>query len=103
QGAAQVTETASQATDVGSPVFEARSVSKRFGPVQALDDVSISLQPGEVRALVGENGAGKSTLIKIMTGVYRPDDGILVYQGEQVSFARPRDAQLAGISTIYQE
>ncbi len=84
-------------------VFEARSISKHFAAVQALDDVSMSLRPGEVRALVGENGAGKSTLIKIMTGVYRPDAGELIYRGERVQFARPRDAQLAGISTIYQE
>ena len=85
------------------PVFEARSISKRFAAVQALDDVSMQLVPGEVRALVGENGAGKSTLIKIMTGVYALDKGQLLYQGAQVRFARPRDAQIAGISTIYQE
>ena len=84
-------------------VFEARSIFKHFAAVQALDDVSMSLRPGEVRALVGENGAGKSTLIKIMTGVYRPDAGELIYQGERVHFGRPRDAQIAGISTIYQE
>jgi ribose transport system ATP-binding protein len=63
----------------------------------------MELRPGEVRALVGENGAGKSTLIKIMTGVYQPDSGDLYYRGERVHFARPRDAQIAGISTIYQE
>ena len=63
----------------------------------------MDLRPGEVQALVGENGAGKSTLIKIMTGVYQPDAGELRYLGERVQFARPRDAQLAGISTIYQE
>ena len=83
--------------------FEARSISKRFGAVQALDDVSMAVRPGEVRALVGENGAGKSTLIKIMTGVYQPDEGELHYEGQRVQFARPRDAQMAGISTIYQE
>jgi monosaccharide-transporting ATPase len=98
-----VTDTAAAVTAVAAPVFEARAISKRFGPVQALDDVSMSLTPGEVRALVGENGAGKSTLIKIMTGVYRPDAGELVYRDERVQFARPRDAQVAGISTIYQE
>jgi galactofuranose transport system ATP-binding protein len=86
-----------------SPVFEARGIDKRFSAVQALDDVSMELRPGEVRALVGENGAGKSTLIKIMTGVYQPDRGELYYLGERVHFARPRDAQVAGISTIYQE
>lgn len=59
--------------------------------------------PGEVHALVGENGAGKSTLIKIVTGVHQPDEGRILYRGEEVAFARPLDAQAAGISTIYQE
>ena len=66
-------------------------------------DVSVELRPGEVHALVGENGAGKSTLIKVLTGVYQPDEGTIDYRGEPVTFARPRDAQAAGISTIYQE
>ncbi|WP_205650507.1 sugar ABC transporter ATP-binding protein [Actinoplanes solisilvae] len=83
--------------------IEVRSVHKHFAGVRALDDVSLSLHAGEVHALVGENGAGKSTLIKIMTGVQRPDGGDLSYQGRPVSFTRPRDAQAAGISTIYQE
>jgi ribose transport system ATP-binding protein len=87
----------------GAPVFDARDIDKRFGAVQALDGVSLELRPGEIRALVGENGAGKSTLIKIMTGVYQPDRGELYYRGDRVHFARPRDAQVAGISTIYQE
>ncbi|WP_031082280.1 sugar ABC transporter ATP-binding protein [Streptomyces sp. NRRL WC-3549] len=86
-----------------SAVLEARSVSKRFPGVVALDDVSFSLRPGETHALVGENGAGKSTLIKVLTGVYRPDGGELRMSGEPVRFARPFEAQQAGISTIYQE
>ncbi|WP_326696133.1 sugar ABC transporter ATP-binding protein [Streptomyces sp. NBC_01754] len=84
-------------------VLEARSVSKRFPGVVALDDVSFSLRPGETHALVGENGAGKSTLIKVLTGVYRPDGGELRMSGEPVRFARPFEAQQSGISTIYQE
>ncbi|MEV0750110.1 ATP-binding cassette domain-containing protein [Streptomyces sp. NBC_01220] len=84
-------------------VLEARSVSKRFPGVVALDDVSFTLRAGETHALVGENGAGKSTLIKVLTGVYRPDDGELRLAGEQIAFARPFEAQQAGISTIYQE
>ncbi len=79
------------------------SVSKRFAGVRALDGVSLDLHPGEVHALVGENGAGKSTLIKVLTGVHRPDEGEIRYLGEPVAFASPRDAQAAGISTIYQE
>jgi ribose transport system ATP-binding protein len=84
-------------------VVEVRAVSKRFAGVRALDRVSIDLNPGEVHALVGENGAGKSTLIKLITGVHHPDEGHIHYVGEPVLFARPRDAQAAGISTIYQE
>jgi monosaccharide-transporting ATPase len=85
------------------PVLEVREISKEFPGVVALDKVSIKLVPGEVHALVGENGAGKSTLIKVVTGVYRPDQGEVVYRGEAVTFTQPRDAQTAGISTIYQE
>ncbi len=85
------------------PALEARGVSKGFPGVQALADVSFILQRGEVHALVGENGAGKSTLIKVLTGVYQLDTGELVKDGETVTFASPREAQLAGISTIYQE
>ncbi|WP_328908503.1 sugar ABC transporter ATP-binding protein [Streptomyces sp. NBC_00234] len=84
-------------------VLEARSVSKRFPGVVALDQVSFSLRAGETHALVGENGAGKSTLIKVLTGVYRPDEGELRLAGDPVRFARPFEAQHAGISTIYQE
>ncbi|MGW4626523.1 sugar ABC transporter ATP-binding protein [Streptomyces rubiginosohelvolus] len=85
------------------PVLEARSVSKRFPGVVALDDVSFALRAGEVHALVGENGAGKSTLIKVLTGVYQSDEGEVRVSGEPVRFARPFEAQQAGISTIYQE
>jgi monosaccharide-transporting ATPase len=85
------------------PIVDVRSVRKQFAGVRALDGVSLELHSGEVHALVGENGAGKSTLIKLITGVYRPDEGEVRYLGEPVAFSRPRDAQAAGISTIYQE
>ena len=85
------------------PILAVEQVSKRFAGVLALDRVSVELMPGEVHALVGENGAGKSTLIKILTGVHQPDEGRILYRGEEVAFARPLDAQAAGISTIYQE
>src|SRR5919205_2671537 len=84
-------------------ILEVREVTKRFPGVLALDDVSFQLRAGEVHALVGENGAGKSTLIKVITGVYRPDGGRIFFNGEEVSFASPREAQEVGISTIYQE
>lgn len=85
------------------PTLEVAAVTKRFLGVLALDRVSLGLRPGRVHALVGENGAGKSTLIKIMTGVHRPDEGQVHYLGDAVDFGAPRDAQAAGISTIYQE
>ncbi|GGV82632.1 sugar ABC transporter ATP-binding protein [Streptomyces griseoloalbus] len=84
-------------------VLAVRGLSKTFPGVRALDDVDLTLHPGEVHALIGENGAGKSTLIKLLTGVHRPDAGDIVFQGSAVSFATPLDAQKAGISTIYQE
>ena len=90
-------------TVAGPAVLEVQSISKRFAGVLALADVSVELRAGQVHALVGENGAGKSTLIKVLTGVHQPDEGSILYRGESVSFARPLDAQAAGISTIYQE
>ena len=86
-----------------APLLEVREVTKRFPGVLALDRVSFQLRAGEVHALVGENGAGKSTLIKVITGVYSPDDGSVFFGGEEVSFAGPYESQAAGISTIYQE
>jgi galactofuranose transport system ATP-binding protein len=91
-------------TTIAEPaVLDVQGVSKRFAGVLALSDVSIELRAGQVHALVGENGAGKSTLIKVLTGVHQPDEGSIVYRGQPVTFARPLDAQAAGISTIYQE
>ena len=84
-------------------VLEARGVTKRFAGVTALDTVNFELRAGESLALMGENGAGKSTLIKVLTGVYQPDEGEIRLGGAVVTFARPLDAQKAGVSTIYQE
>jgi ribose transport system ATP-binding protein len=78
-------------------------VSKTFPGVRALSSVDFTARAGEVHALIGENGAGKSTLIKVLTGVYRPDEGEVMYDGSPVRFATPLEAQHAGISTIYQE
>ncbi len=83
--------------------LEARGISKNFGSQQALDKVDFDLNSGEVHALLGENGAGKSTLIKIITGAYQPDDGIINLGGQPVSFRDPLQAQAAGIGTVYQE
>jgi len=83
--------------------LEARGISKNFGSQQALDKVDFDLNAGEVHALLGENGAGKSTLIKIITGAYQPDGGIINLGGQPVSFRDPLQAQAAGIGTVYQE
>jgi simple sugar transport system ATP-binding protein len=84
-------------------LLELREVSKRYGPVTALDGVSIELNGGEVLALVGDNGAGKSTLVKIMSGVLRPDGGELLLDGRPRRWANPREALAAGIETVYQD
>ncbi len=78
-------------------------ISKRFGPVQALRDVSLTVGAGTVHALVGENGAGKSTLMKILAGVYQPDTGAIEIHGRELSFTNPAQALEAGVSMIYQE
>ncbi|OYW62150.1 MAG: sugar ABC transporter ATP-binding protein [Rhodobacterales bacterium 12-65-15] len=78
-------------------------ITKSFGGVPALADGTLSILPGEVHAIVGQNGAGKSTLIKILTGVYRRDGGTVRWQGREVDLRSPREAQAAGIATIYQE
>jgi rhamnose transport system ATP-binding protein len=96
-------ETADEGARATRPLVEARDISKRFGGVQALVDVSVAITAGQVHGLVGENGAGKSTLAKVIGGVERPDSGELLVDGKQVSFHAPRDALDAGIATIAQE
>ncbi len=83
--------------------LEVSGIRKQFPGVIALDDVSLRLRAGEIHALLGENGAGKSTLIKILTGVYQPDEGEIRLDGAQVRFASPRSALAAGISVVHQE
>lgn len=88
---------------MNEPVMEIKNISKRFDMTQALDDVSLELYPGEIQALVGENGAGKSTLIKIMTGIYNPDQGQILFDGRLVDIHNSQEAQVLGIAAIYQE
>jgi simple sugar transport system ATP-binding protein len=85
------------------PVLTVNNVSKRFGGVHALNDVSLELFGGEVLALAGDNGAGKSTLIKIISGVHRQDEGTLWYNGAEAHFENPQQARDHGIETIYQD
>jgi simple sugar transport system ATP-binding protein len=84
-------------------ILEMRHISKTFGAVTALVDVSIRLRQGEVLALVGDNGAGKSTLIKILSGFHQPDSGNIVLDGKEVRFGSPREARAHGIETVYQD
>lgn len=86
-----------------APVIAMEGIGKRFPGVVALDNVGFACAAGEVHALVGENGAGKSTLIKILSGVYQPDEGIVRLDGNPIQFRHPVDALRAGISVIYQE
>ena len=90
--------------DADAPVvLEMSHISKGFGPVTALVDVSIKLRQGEVLALVGDNGAGKSTLIKILSGFHQPDTGEITLNGKPARFSSPRDARAEGIETVYQD
>jgi len=84
-------------------VLELRDISKAFPGVKAVDNLSLEFYRGEVHALVGENGAGKSTLMKIIAGAYQPDAGEIILRGQRVQFRSPHDAQLMGISIVYQE
>jgi len=85
------------------PILECRSVSKNFGPVQALYRVDFSVVPGEVMALVGDNGAGKSTLIKGIAGIYPFSEGEVYFEGKHVHIHGPRDAANLGIEVVYQD
>ncbi|MDF3042309.1 MAG: Monosaccharide-transporting ATPase [Thermomicrobiales bacterium] len=91
------------ATANGTPLLEVENVSRYFGNVIALKDISMSVHAGEVMCLLGDNGAGKSTLIKIFAGVHPPSEGRYLVEGKEVHFGSPRDALAAGIATVYQD
>lgn len=86
-----------------TPYVELKSVSKYFGSVIALKDVSFDVLPGEVHCLLGDNGAGKSTLIKTLSGVYTPDEGAILVNGAPLRISSPKDTRDAGIATVYQD
>jgi simple sugar transport system ATP-binding protein len=84
-------------------VLELASISKHFGAIQALNDVSLSLDPAEVVGLMGDNGAGKSTLVRIIAGNFRPSHGTIRIDGEEVHFHRPIEARRHGVEIVYQD
>jgi simple sugar transport system ATP-binding protein len=86
-----------------TPLIELVDIKKQFGPVIALNGVSVSVLPGECHCLLGDNGAGKSTFIKTMAGVHKPTSGEIRMNGQKVDFANPRDAMTAGVATVYQD
>jgi ribose transport system ATP-binding protein len=98
-----IPQKASDSSSSRDVILEVENVSKGFPGVKALDGVSFNLRKGEVHALVGENGAGKSTLMKILSGVYQPDEGTIRYKGNEVKFRNVTQASQAGIGIIYQE
>ncbi len=85
------------------PIIELKAISKQFGKVIALDDISFQLYPGEVHCLLGDNGAGKSTLIKILSGVHTPSRGEFFFESKPVEFNSPRQALDQGIATVFQD
>jgi simple sugar transport system ATP-binding protein len=95
--------TTGTATENGTPLLEARAVSKYFGNVNALQEVTLQVNASEVTCVLGDNGAGKSTLIKILSGVHTPDAGELLVEGKPVTFSGPRDARAQGIATVFQD
>jgi len=86
-----------------NPLIELIDIKKQFGPVIALNGVSVSVMPGECHCLLGDNGAGKSTFIKTMAGVHKPTSGEIRMNGQKIDFATPRDAMAAGVATVYQD
>ena len=83
--------------------LEMRNITKHFGGVKALTDVSLKVEPGEIHALIGENGAGKSTLMKILSGAYQRDSGQIFIDGKEVKITNPKESKDLGVAIIYQE
>ncbi|MBC7463625.1 MAG: sugar ABC transporter ATP-binding protein [Actinobacteria bacterium] len=88
---------------MGTPILSLRGVNKSFGPVHVLKNVDLDVYAGQVTALVGDNGAGKSTLIKCIAGIYSPDDGDFLFEGNKVDISGPREATALGIEVVYQD
>ena len=86
-----------------APLLELRGVTKKFGAVEALKDVNLTVNSGEILALVGDNGSGKSTLIKSVAGIHQINSGVILWQGEPVVMRSPRDSAALGIEVVYQD
>src|SRR5215207_7066973 len=84
-------------------IIRLEGVTKRFGGITAVNDVSFGIAPSEIHAVVGENGAGKSTIMKMLAGVYQPDSGSLILRGEPVVIGDPLQARRLGVSIVFQE
>jgi simple sugar transport system ATP-binding protein len=93
----------SEPTANGAHLLEVERISKYYGNIVALKDISTHVNTGEVTCILGDNGAGKSTFIKILSGVHQQDEGRVLVDGEEVRFASPRDARARGIATVYQD
>lgn len=87
---------------MSKPILELNNISKSFAGVQALEDISLSVEPGKVLCLLGDNGAGKSTLIKILAGFHKASSGTMKVNGEEIAFNSPKDASSNGIATVHQ-
>jgi simple sugar transport system ATP-binding protein len=85
------------------PMLELHGIAKHFGAIQALQDVSLDIEPGEALGLMGDNGAGKSTLVKVIAGNFAPSHGEIRLDGEQAHFSKPVDARQKGIEVVYQD
>ena len=88
---------------MGEVILTMKGIDKSFPGVHALDHVDLEIRKGEVLALMGENGAGKSTLMKVLTGIYKKDEGTITYEGKEIEFENPRAAQAAGVIIVHQE
>ncbi len=88
---------------MSTPILSLRGVNKSFGPVHVLKNVDLDVYTGQVTALVGDNGAGKSTLIKCIAGIYSPDGGDFLFEGNKVEISGPREATALGIEVVYQD
>jgi simple sugar transport system ATP-binding protein len=90
-------------SDKDAPLYEVRNITKYYGSVMALEDVSLAVHAGEVIGLVGDNGAGKSTLVKVLSGAHQPDAGEILLDGVEHHWKSPREALETGIETLYQD